>query len=52
MNRISPNASRYSGATFDGQYIYLSPGGFGPALRFDAREAAPVPASYYGGSFY
>jgi hypothetical protein len=52
LNRVSTNASRYSGASFDGQYIYLSPGGFGPVLRFDAREAAAVPKSYRGGSFY
>jgi hypothetical protein len=52
LNRVSVNASRYSGASFDGRYIYLSPGGFGPALRFDARDAAPVPKSYQGGSFY
>jgi hypothetical protein len=52
LNRVSANASRYSGASFDGRYVYLSPGGFGPVLRFDARDAAPVPKGYEGGSFY
>jgi hypothetical protein len=52
LGRVASNANRYSGATFDGQYVYLSPGGFGVALRFNARDAAPVPESFRGGSFY
>jgi hypothetical protein len=52
LNHVDVNASRYSGATFDGRYLYLSPGAFAPLLRFDARDAAPVPASYKAGSFY
>ena len=52
LSRVSIKANRYSGATFDGQYVYLSPGSFSPVLRFDARDAAPVPKSYQGGSFY
>lgn len=52
VSRVAPSAGSFSGATFDGQYVYLSPGGFGQALRFDARDAAAVPESYKGGSFY
>jgi hypothetical protein len=48
----SARARSNSGASFDGRYVYLSPGGFGPVLRFDARDAAPVPKGYEGGSFY
>jgi hypothetical protein len=46
-----PSASGFTGAVFDGHYLYFVPTGVN-LLRFDAREPGPMPMAIHGGSFY
>jgi hypothetical protein len=46
-----PAASGFTGAVFDGHYLYFVPTGLN-LLRFDAREPGPMPTAIHGGSFY
>jgi hypothetical protein len=46
-----PSASGFTGAVFDGHYLYFVPTGVN-LLRFDAREPGPMPTAIHGGSFY
>lgn len=42
----------YTSAVFDGHYLYLEPASANAVLRFEARDAAPLPTWFATGSFF
>ncbi len=42
----------YTSAVFDGHYLYLEPAASNAVLRFEARDAAPLPTWFATGSFF
>jgi hypothetical protein len=48
---VDAGAGGYSGALFDGRYVYFVPFAGSVVVRFDAREPAALPSGY-SGSFY
>jgi hypothetical protein len=53
LTQIDPAAAAYTGAVFDGEFVYLVPHGNGVVARFDAKSPGALPAlPAFHGSFY
>lgn len=53
LTQTNPAAAGYTGAVFDGEFLYLLPHANGVVARFDARTPAALPAlPAFHGSFY
>jgi hypothetical protein len=53
LTQVNPDAAGYTGAVFDGEFLYLVPHANGIVARFDAKSPAAMPAlPAFHGSFY